>query len=276
MSSKPQSALFTSSIFTDHVGPEDLRDPLVSDYLAGQIIRAFVEVNGRPEAAPPKAEECAQPEVKTLDEELKRGHALLDAAFKRDPTQVPAFLDWALGMALSSYGVDPRQVKEPMPYNSAFVRAGGFSMLRARNIKEHEVLRVDMAALGKHLGEGVRIQSLLGPLERVVEVLAANESVALNRVAGLVSDGLDRGQSVIAKNAELLRTLQPALAIRGKPVKDGQETKGTNARAEARVMAAATSATTEPRAEPQTTRVVAEVPAPPPVVQPKMTPTPKK
>jgi hypothetical protein len=80
-------------------------------------------------------------------------------------------------------------------------------------------------------------------------LLDANESQVLNRIAVQVDQGLEVGWSVIQHNGELQRELKPALAIRGEPAQEGQQTRSENERREEAVRAEVEAKLNAPRGD---------------------------
>lgn len=247
----------------NEIDPELLK--LVADYLNGRLPGGIVKINGRPEAAP--KDQPVPLTVLTPEQEVTQLLPRISDGFLKTPETLPGAIEEELYLWLLMNGIDPTALRVNLPFNSAQVRLGGFALLGVCvRSQEAGPLKVNIPVLGQDLALCMRIRAIRAVVSRVDSILDANETQVLDRIAGYVDEALKNGLSTIKNNGELLRGLEAALAIRGKPVATGLESRGQNARTEAAIRAdeQAKQAEEAGAARPATTTVTTEVPAPSP------------
>lgn len=215
----------------DDVGPSDIlniQDALYEP-LPKEVAVGGGSVSVAPEQQPP------QPKLMPTEQYIRQEVEQFYTAATKDRAQFGDALAGVLGVSYVVNGVDPKTVKEDMPYNYEQVRKGGFAVLRAVKVREAAVMNVDQVRLSKALARGERAREALLKLDEARDVYLAELSVSANEVAGIVQAGIDLGESVVTKNAVLVRLLAPAFLIRGGPAAQGVQTKEERARLEAAI-----------------------------------------
>ena len=247
----------------DGISQEDYKNPLVADYLVGRLPKGLIKVNGHPQAAPDGSPR--QIEVLTPEQMIDQMLADLRTAFLKRPETVAQCLEPVIELAFLQNEIDREAVREALPYNAAQVRAGGFAVLQAQSVDEAKAMKVDTPALGRSLAMAERVRGLEVVIGKANQILVANGTRHLARIAEHVTGGIKRGASVIQNNGALLRTLQPALAIRDEPIADGLQSRADNARRDEAVRTDEQSklaAAMEPAATPATSVTVQTPTAP--------------
>ena len=219
------------------VSPEDYNNPVIADHLTTHLPAGVRYVGDMPEAATEDQPQQPAPVLTEAQAAKQAGDAVCDGLSTKPETTWTA-VERAAWLAFLKEGMDPRAVKIALPFNSPKVLPGGVTMiLGLQTDKKAACTEIDLLALGQEVAEAIRFSRARLSLERPYLAAVANESIALNKIATRLDNGLTIGDSVIRADGQLSYLLQAVLDIRGQPASDAVATKAQKARDEQAIRA---------------------------------------
>ncbi len=211
--------------------PSDYNNPAINDFMTGHLPLHIIYDGDQPRAAPLEPPPQPTPPI-TAEQAAKRAGDQVAAGLTTQPETFWSGINGAVRLRFLMDGVETKAVKIDLPFNSTQICDGGLAMIKTIQSagKKAEFLQVDPLAVGKDIALILRIRGALEQVDWIKEVLLANESVVLGRVADAVDQGLRVGASVIAADGDMSVMLRQATAIRKVPSAIAQATRTANAR----------------------------------------------